>query len=274
MSCVHLVAADTDAPAHDDAAEADHGDLGRATTDVDDEAAGRLAHRQARPDGGRHRLLDEACPARPGVEGGIADGPLLDLGDAGRDAEDHPRPGDEAEALVHLVDEVPDHLLGDVEVADDPVPERAHGDDVGRRPADHPLRLGSDGKDPFGLRVDGDDARFAHDDAAIANVDERIRGSEVDPDIAGEHAEESVEHALGGSFVRVGGNAESGDVLLHDRAAVPRELQLRTSVAPVLRPGRSRESPCSIRAALPKLGRRYPRSRRPTLVCTDAVGRG
>ena len=82
---------------------------------------GRLGHRQPGADRGGHRLLDEAGPARAGVERRVADGALLDLGHAGRDAEQHPRPRDQAHPVVHLVHEVLDHLLGHVEVADDPV---------------------------------------------------------------------------------------------------------------------------------------------------------
>ena len=158
---------------------------------------GRLRHGQPGADRRRHRLLDQAGPAGAGVEGGVADGALLDLGHAGRDAEQHPRPRDQADPVVHLVHEVLDHLLGDVEVADDAVAERADRDDRGGRPADHPLGLGADGEDALGLGVDGDDRRLGDDDPAVADVDERVGRAEVDPDVAGEEAEESVEHAGG-----------------------------------------------------------------------------
>ena len=161
---------------------------------------GRLADRQPGADRGGHRLLDRGRPSGAGVEGGVADGPLLDLGHARRDAEQHPRPGDHADPVVDLVDEVLDHLLGHVEVADDPVAQRPDRDDVGRRPADHPLRLGADGQDPLRLGVDRDDRRLADDDPAVADVDQRVGGPEVDPDVAGEEAEEAVEHRSGGSF--------------------------------------------------------------------------
>ena len=106
--------------------------------------------------------------------------------------------------VVDLVDEVLDHLLGHVEVADDAVAQRPDRDDVGRRPADHPLGLGADGQDPLGLGVDGHDGRLAHDDPAVADVDQRVGGPEVDPDVAGEEAEDPVEHVRGGSFVTAG----------------------------------------------------------------------
>ena len=201
---VHLVAADPDAPADDDAAEADDRHLRGPAADVDDQAAGRLADRQAGTDRGGHRLLDQARPACAGVHRGVADGALLHLGHAGRDAEQHPRPRDEPDPVMDPVHEVLDHLLGDVEVADDAVAQGPDGDDVGRRPADHPLGLRADGQDAPGLGVDRDDGRFAHHDPAVADVDQGVGGPEVDPDVAGEDPEEAVEHDAEWILRRVG----------------------------------------------------------------------
>ena len=75
----------------DDAAEGDDGDLGGAAADVDDHAADRLVDRQAGADRGGHRLLDGVGLARAGGEGGVLGGALLDLGDAGGDADDDAR---------------------------------------------------------------------------------------------------------------------------------------------------------------------------------------
>ena len=58
------------------------------------------------------------------------------------------------------------------------------------------------GEDTLGLRVDRHDARLADDDAAVAHVDERVRGPEVDPDVPGEHAEDDVEEARGRCSLR------------------------------------------------------------------------
>ena len=120
---VHLVAADAERLRDDDAAERDHGDLGRAAADVDDHVPGRLADRQAGADRGRHRLLDQVGLARAGGERRVLDGALLDPVTPGGNADDHARVG--KAMLVHLLDEVPQHLLGDVEVGDDAVLERA-----------------------------------------------------------------------------------------------------------------------------------------------------
>jgi hypothetical protein len=82
--------------------------------------------------------------------------------------------------LVHLLDEVAEHLLGDVEVGDDAVLERAdRGDRAGRAP-EHALGLDPDRVDVTGALVDRDDRGFGEDDAAPAHVDERVGGAEVD----------------------------------------------------------------------------------------------
>ena len=178
----------------DDAAERDDGDFRGPATDVDDEAARRLRDREAGTDRRGHRLLDEPRPARTGVECGVLDGALLHFGDAGRDAEQHPRSRDEPDPVVHPVHEVLDHLLGDVEVADDAVAQRSDRDDVRRGTTDHPLRLRADGEHALGLGIDRDDGRLAHDDPAVADMDQGVGGPEVDTDIAGEESEQAVEH--------------------------------------------------------------------------------
>ena len=85
------------------------------------------------------------------------------------------------------------HPLGDAEVGDDAVPQRAHGDDVGRRAADHALGLGADRQDLLVDAVDGDDGGLVDDDAAALDHDERVGGSEVDADVVGEQPEQGGE---------------------------------------------------------------------------------
>ena len=89
---VELVAADADGLRDDDAAERDDGHLGGAAADVDHHVAGRLAHRQAGADRGRHRLLDQVGLAGAGREARLLDRALLHPGDARR-ARRPPRAG-------------------------------------------------------------------------------------------------------------------------------------------------------------------------------------
>ena len=83
---------------------------------------------------------------------------------------------------MHLVDEVLDHLLGDVDVGDDAVAQRADGLDLVGRLAHHQLGVVADRLDLLDAvdRLDRDHRRLVEDDAAAADVDERIGGSEVD----------------------------------------------------------------------------------------------
>ena len=162
----------------DDPAERDHGHLGRPATDVDDHASTRLGDRQARADRRRHRLLDEVDGASTGGQRRLLDGLSLNFGDPAWDAQDDLR--ERQSAAATFADEVPQHLLGHLEVGDHPVPERPDRTDRGRRPADHAAGVGSDGLDPAGAVVDGDDGGLEDDDALAANEDERVGGAEID----------------------------------------------------------------------------------------------
>ena len=161
---VELVTADADALGDDDAAERDDGDLGGATTDVDHHRSGRLVDRQTHPDGGRHRLLDGVGAAGSGVIGRFFDGAPLNGGDAGGHTDHDAGPGGEA-PVVDLVDEVAQHLLGDVEVGDDPVAQRPDRLDVRRRASDHPLGFHADLERSVVAGVDGDHRRLVEHDA-------------------------------------------------------------------------------------------------------------
>ena len=97
--------------------------------------------------------------------------------------------------LVHLLDEVAQHLLGHVEVGDDAVLQRPDRRDRARRAAEHPLGLDADGVDLAGARVDRDDARLGQHDAAPTHVDERVRGAEVDRHVAAAEAGQVAEEA-------------------------------------------------------------------------------
>ena len=94
-----------------------------------------------------------------------------------------------SEAVVmHLLNEVAQHLLGHVEIGDDAILERADRGDRPRRPPKHALGLDPHGVDFAGALVDGNDRWFREDDAATANVDERVRRPEIDCHLASAEA--------------------------------------------------------------------------------------
>src|SRR4029077_17952432 len=86
-------------------------------------------------------------------------------------------------SVVGASDEVSDHLLGVVEVGDHAVPHRTHRDYVGRGAPQHAPGFGADAEHLAGALAHGHDRRLIEDDAAPADVHERIGGPEVDADI-------------------------------------------------------------------------------------------
>ena len=198
---VHLVAADAQRLRDDDPAERDHGDLGRAAADVDDHVPGRLGDRQPGADRGGHRLLDQVRLARAGGQRRLLDRALLDAGDARRDADDDARMREPV--LVHLLDEVAQHLLGHVEVGDHAVLQRADRADRAGRAAEHPLRLEPDRVHVARALVDRDHRRLGEHDAAPAHVHERVGGAEVDGHVTAAETGEVVEDAHAATRGRV-----------------------------------------------------------------------
>ena len=88
---------------------------------------------------------------------------------------------------MYLADEFLDHLLGDFEIGNDAIAQRPDGLDIARCTAKHLLGFVADGKHAFlalGLD-DRDDRRLVEDDVTTLDVDQRVRGPEVDGHICG-----------------------------------------------------------------------------------------
>ena len=127
--------------------------------------------------------LRPIMPRASGVIGRFLDGTALYGSDPGGDADDNARPGGQA-AVVHLVDEVAQHLLGYVEVGDDAVTKWPDRLDVGRRASDHPLGFHAHLERAVVAGVDGDDRRLVENDALTAHEHERIRRAQIDCHVA------------------------------------------------------------------------------------------
>ena len=166
--------------------ERDHRHLAGAAADVEDHAPGGLGDGQPGADRRRHRLLDQIRLAGAGREAGLLDRPLLDPGDAGGNADHHARMGEAV--LVNALDEVTQHLLGDVEVGDHTILQRPDGADRPGRAAEHPLGVDADRVDLAAARVDRDHRGLREHDASPTYVDERVRGPEVDRHVAAAEA--------------------------------------------------------------------------------------
>ena len=130
----------------------------------------------------RHRFLDQVHFAGLGAVGAVLHGALLDLRDLGRHADDDARTDPDV-AVVRLLDEVGQHLLGDLEVGDDAVLHRLDGDDVAGRAAEHVLGVLADRLDPAVHLVDGHDRGLVDDNALAARVDAGVGRAEIDGQI-------------------------------------------------------------------------------------------
>ena len=125
-------------------------------------------------------------------------GALLDLCYAGRDANGDPRARQaEAEVIVYRADEVVEHLLGDCEVGDNAVAQRAHGNDIGRSTADHALGLRANREDLLIDPVDCDDGGLVDDDPPAFDHHEGICCPQVYRNVMGKYTENGVERVKG-----------------------------------------------------------------------------
>src|SRR5690606_22149523 len=195
---VEAVAADPHRCGIDDAVQGQHGHLRRAAADVQHHGAARLVHRHVGADRGRHRFLDQVHLAGAGADGGFLDGAALDLGRAAGHADQYPRAGLEEARLVHLLDEVLQHLLGDGEVGDDAVLQRPDGLDVAGRTAKHGLGFGADRSDALRAAItvlpDGNNRGLVEDDSLAPAVNQRVGGTEINGKVVGKKPADAIEH--------------------------------------------------------------------------------
>src|SRR5437660_5504388 len=168
----------------------------RPPAESDDHVAGGLGDGQAGADGRGNGLLDQVDLAGARALGGLAYRAPLDLGDARGNGDDDARL-DQRRAVVRGPDEVAQHGRGDLEVGDDPVLHRPDDDDVPGRTPEHLLRLLSDREHRLAaarVLLHGHHAGLVGDDARAADVDERVRGTEVDCEVAREKLVQPTEH--------------------------------------------------------------------------------
>jgi hypothetical protein len=85
---------------------------------------------------------------------------------------------------VGLANEVLQHLLGHFKICNDAVLHRSDGNDVAGGAAEHFFGFLADGFYFIGKLVDGNDGRFANDDPPSFGKHERVRGAQVDSQIA------------------------------------------------------------------------------------------
>ena len=124
-----------------------------------------------------------------GAIGGIHDRALFHLGDLRRHADDDARMHQHL-AVVRLLDEVVEHLLGDFEIGNDAIFHGLDGHDVAGRAAEHLFGLFTHGFHFAGDFVDGNDRRLVDHDAFALGIHQRVGGAQIDSQVAGKHAEQ------------------------------------------------------------------------------------
>src|SRR6185503_11475053 len=179
---IELVAAGADRRIAHNAGERDDRDLRCATADVDDHVAGRRLDGEADTDCRGHGLSNHEYFFGTGTQRRVAHRTLLHFGDTRGYTDDDPGFHLEDVVLDDEREEIPQHLLGHVEVGDDAILHRTNGDHAFRRASEHSFRLEPDALDLLGLAVDGDDGRLVQDDPLTLHIDESIRRAEVDTD--------------------------------------------------------------------------------------------
>ena len=187
---VELVATNTDRLSHNDAAERDDSNLGRATADVDDHVARWFRDREPGADCSGHRLFDQVGDTRASRERGLFNRTLLDACHTRRNADDDARMG--PTVLVDLVDEMAEHLLRHFKVGDHAVLKWADGYDRCRSTTKHALGLNADGQDSACHLIKRYHGWFGQHDATPAHVDERICRPEIDRHVSAAEAKHPV----------------------------------------------------------------------------------
>ena len=113
-----------------------------------------------------------------GSVGRIRHRALFYLGDLGRDADNDARV-DECPALVRLLDEVLEHLLGDFEVGNHAVVYGLDNSEIAGRTAQHLLGFLADRLDFASTVVESNGRGLVHHDAPISGVDSRVNRTQV-----------------------------------------------------------------------------------------------
>ena len=132
----------------------------------------------------RKRLLDQVHTARASLHRRLNDSALLDLGHAARNA-DNDAGLDEGKA-DDLFQELLEHFFRHLIVGDHTVAQRAHRNDVARRPPEHIAGSRADLKHLACIFIHGHDRRLAEHNAAALLIDQNVRRSKVDADVSGQ----------------------------------------------------------------------------------------
>src|SRR5262249_6555819 len=170
---IHLITRHPDGTRIHDAREGNDGDIGRSAANIDHHVSTWFRNGKAGSNGCHHRLFYQVNLARLCAVSRVHDGALFYLGNFRRDTNHDARMHHHL-AVVRLLNEVVQHLLGDLEVGDYTVFHRLDGHDIAGRAAQHLFGFLADGFDFACVFVDGDDRWLVDDDALALGVDQRV----------------------------------------------------------------------------------------------------
>ena len=183
---VKLIASHAQTAAEDYSSQGNDRYLAGASTNIHDHVSRRFMDRKTDPDGRRHRLLDQIYFARSGMSCRILHSPLFHLGNAGRHGDDNP--GSDQFAMMHSLNEMPQHRFGDLEVGDHAVFHRPYGHDISRGPSQHAFGFLAHRQHVGRAGLDGHDGRLAEHDALVSDINQRIGRAQVYSDVVGKEA--------------------------------------------------------------------------------------
>ena len=91
-----------------------------------------------------------------------------------------------------------DHFLGDVEIGDHAVAHRADRLDRAGRPAQHQLGVLADGQNLLAPVLDtvGHDRGFVQNDALALDVNQSVRGPQINGHVRGKNTCQSAQHSV------------------------------------------------------------------------------
>src|SRR2546426_9007951 len=97
--------------------------------------------------------------------------------------------------MVHLLNEVAEHRLSDLEIGDHAILHRSYGHDIARRATQHAFRFFSDREHIGRSGLNGHHRWFTQHDSLVSYVNQRISCSQIDPNVIGEQALKLADHA-------------------------------------------------------------------------------
>ena len=156
------------------------GHLCGAPANVHHHASFGLGDRNAGTQSGCHGFLNQINRPRTGTFGGFLNGAAFNFCGAGGDTNHHAWVGKHF-AIMHFLNKVFDHFLGDMKIRNHAVAQGTYRRNVGGGFSQHLFGIGPDGQNNFFIFYvgNGNHRRFIQHDPAPLNINQRVGRSQV-----------------------------------------------------------------------------------------------